>query len=84
MENAVDALKMGFAVLVFTMALSLTLYMFSQARETADSVLHSSDMTAYMEYDEATADSENREVGLETIIPTLYRYYTENYTIIFS
>ena len=83
MENAVDALKIGFAVLVFVMALSLTIYMFSQARESADIVLHSSDITEYMEYEEVSQGSENRVVGLETIIPTLYKYYKENYTVIF-
>ena len=88
MENAVDALKIGFAVLVFTMALSLAVYMFSEARETAEVVLHSSDITEYMEYQgfedySEAEDSESRVVGLETVIPTLYKYYKENYTVIF-
>ena len=83
MEDAVDALKMGFAVLVFTIALSLTIYMFSQIKTTADSVLHSSDITEFMEYEKVTANSEDRIVGLETIIPTLYKYRKENYTVIF-
>ncbi len=88
MENAVDALMIGFAVLVFTMALSLTIYMFSDAVKTSDLVLHSSDITEFMEYqgfDNYTEaeDSKNRVVGLETVIPTLYKYYKENYTVIF-
>lgn len=83
MENAVDALKMAFAVMVFVMALSLAIYMFSQARETADIVLHSSDVTQYMSYEQVSKGSENRIVGLESIIPTLYKYYKENYTVIF-
>lgn len=89
MENAVDALKIGFAVLVFIIALSLSMYMYTEARETADIVLHSSDITEFMEYTELIDDivvakqSENRVVGVETIIPTLYKYYKENYTIIF-
>jgi len=88
MENAVDALMIGFAVLVFTMALSLTIYMFSNAIKTSDMVLHSSDVTEFMEYqgfDNYTEaeDSKNRIVGIETVIPTLYKYYKENYTVIF-
>lgn len=90
MENAVDALKIGFAVLVFTMALSLAIYMFTEARETADAVLYRTDETQYMEYDQAQLDNVtnqivgmNRIVGLETIIPTLYKYKKENYTVIF-
>lgn len=89
MENAVDALKIAFAVMVFSMALSLTMYMFSQARETADAVLHSSDITEFVEYDEAKLDGSGnitgdaRVVGLESIVPTLYKYYKENYTVVF-
>lgn len=83
MENAVDALKMAFAVMVFVMALSLAIYMFSQARETADIVLHSSDVTQYMSYEQVAKGSEKRIVGLESIVPTLYKYYKENYTVIF-
>lgn len=81
MENAVDALKIAFAVIVFTMALSLAMFMFTQAKETSDVVLQASDVTEYMEYIEGSG--ENRIVGLETIIPTLYNYYRENYTVIF-
>lgn len=84
MENAVDALKIAFAVFVFIIALSLTMYMFSRARETADIVLHSSDVTEYMQYEEITSDTAgNRIVGIESIIPTLYKYTKENYTVVF-
>ena len=83
MENAVDALKMGFAVLVFTIALSLAMYMFSKARSVSEIVLHSLDISEYMEYESVEAGAETRIVGLETIIPTLYKYYKEDYTVIF-
>ena len=90
MENAVDALKLAFAVLVFVIAFTVILTMFTQARETADIVLQSSDITEYMDYTEPdeilggiTKTGEERIVGLETIIPTLYKYYKENYTVLF-
>ena len=91
MENVVVALKIAFAVFVFVMALSLAMYMFTQARETADVVLQSSDVTEFMDYTSlanvidgsTTVDGNERIVGLETIIPTLYKYYKENYTVIF-
>ena len=84
MENAVDALKIAFAVLVFTMALSLTIYMFTEARVTSDAVLQTSDVTEYMEYVESdNIENEDRIVGLETIVPTLYKYYKENFTVVF-
>lgn len=87
MENAVDSLKMAFAVFVFVMALSIVMYMFTQAKATADVVLESSDVSGYMEYieleDNKLTIEGDRIVGLETIIPTLYKYYKENYTVIF-
>lgn len=110
MENAVDALKIAFAVMVFTIALSVAMATFSQARETSEAVLFMNDKTNYYNYDEGgeatvinpgtdleyteyeitkTDGSPNitytdkRIVGIEAIIPTLYRYYKENYTVIF-
>ena len=90
MENAVDALKIAFAVLVFVIAFTVIMTMFTQARETADLVLQRSDITEYMDYIEVSQivggtanEGTDRIVGLETIIPTLYKYYKENYTVIF-
>lgn len=84
MENATDALKMAFAVLVFTMALSISVYMFSQLNQVSKAMIASTDSTAYYQYIRTDANSKNyRIVGLETIIPTLYKYYKENYTILF-
>lgn len=90
MENAVDALKMAFAIIVFVVCLSMIMFMFTKAKETSDIVLQSSDITEYMDYTKSTeivggvsTNGEERIVGLETIIPTLYKYYKENYTVIF-
>ena len=47
MENAVEALKMAFAVMLLTLALSLSIAFFSKARSTAETVLQSADETAY-------------------------------------
>lgn len=84
MENAIDALEIAFAVLIFTMALTVTLTMFSRANEVSQLVLKSSDITQYYTYEEnAGEEGQSRIVGLETIIPTLYKYYKENYTVLF-
>ena len=93
MENAVDALKMAFAVIVFVMALTIGIAVFTQARTASDVILQSQDSTEYYEYisagvyDDETGQwistGDTRIVGLETIIPTLYRYYKENYTVVF-
>lgn len=83
MENAVDALKIAFAVLVFVIALTVAITMFTQLNQVSKIVLASSDITQYYEYEIATDEQRNRIVGLETIIPTLYKYYRENYTVLF-
>ncbi len=83
MENATDALKIAFAVLVFTMALSISMVMFSRLNDVSSFVISSTDITQYYEYEGADVNKTNRIVGIETIIPTLYKYYKENYTVIF-
>lgn len=84
MENAVKALEMAFAVMVFVMALSVSMVSFNSAKATSDIVLYAQDETNYYDYQGATGKAaENRIVGIETIIPTLYKYYKENYTVVF-
>lgn len=87
MENAVEALKMAFAVLVLVFALGISIAFFSKARETAEIVLQSADETAYYDYtryDVPEDPSGNRIVGYETIIPTLYKYDKERYKVVFK
>ena len=86
MENAVDALKMAGAVLMFVMALSVSIVAFGQVRQTADLVLDQTDRESYnidgdFNY-EATATE--RQVSIETIIPSIYRAYNEQYKIVFE
>lgn len=83
MENVTEALKLAFSVLFFVGALTISIMIFSQARETSDILLYRQDPTNYYEYVEAS-NNKNRVVGVETIIPTLYRYYKENYTVVFK
>lgn len=86
MENATDALKMAGAVLIFVLAISIIILAFGQVRETADTILDYRDReTVYIEgnyYYEQTGTE--RQVGLETIIPSIYRAYLENYKIVFD
>ena len=83
MENATDALKIAFAAFVFIMALTIAITMFSQLNQVSKIVVSSSDNTKYYEYKATTDDEKTRIVGLESIIPTLYKYYKENYTVLF-
>ena len=49
MENAVDALKMGFAVLVFVIAISVSIMAMGQAKETSEPVFYMTDKTNFYE-----------------------------------
>lgn len=86
MENAADALKMAGAVLLFVLAVSVAIVSFGQARETADTILDYKDReTVYIDgnlYYKTTGTE--RTVGLETVIPTIYRAYLENYKVVFE
>lgn len=87
MENVTDALYMAFAVLIFVLALSITMSSFSIARVAASSIVENQDREndyTYVKYEDENGNLEtNRIVGKETIIPTLYRAYAENYMVRF-
>lgn len=83
MEDAAEALKMAFAVFAFIMAAGIAIVMFNQSKEVADIVINSNDRTyleAYTESDINNTDH-GRIVGVETVVPTLYRYYKEKYSV---
>ena len=74
MENIADALKMAGAALLFIIAFSVAMVMFSKARSTTDAVLDNLQIDDFFPQVEALSTNVTREVGVETIIPTLYRY----------
>ena len=82
MENAVDALKIAFAVIVFVIAITTAFAVFSEAREVSDYLLYLNDKTNFEQY-VPEYNRTNRIVGIETIIPAIRRYVTdnENYSI---
>lgn len=92
MENAADALKLAFYVIVFVLALTISIATFTKAKETSDMVLTIADESRYYEYEQISVnnlgnsvdDAGNRIVGLETIIPTLYKYDKERYRVEFK
>ena len=87
MENAAEALKMAGAVLLFLIAISVSIISFGNVREAADTILEYKDReTAYIdgEYYYSQSTENEREVGLETLLPTLSRVYTENYKVVFE
>lgn len=89
MENVTDALYIAFAMLVFIMALSYSMYMINRLNVTSKVLVYGLDETNHYEAMSladlmSTADEESkttRIVGIDTIIPTLYRYYKESYSV---
>ena len=76
MENAVDALKMSFSVLILLIALSITFYLFNKTKETIYTLLWYSDRENYYSYE--YQDLENgREVHVDTLISTLKNFKTQ-------
>lgn len=86
MENAADALKMAAAVLMFVLALSISINAFGEVRQTSQIILDSKDRE--YEYGEGSYVENNgstqRVVGLDTIVPSIYKAYKENYKIVFT
>ena len=93
MENAADALIMASAVFVLILILSITAFAFSNARLSLDNIFTLSDK----EFTTVQGDEEyyylstsglnenlTRTVGIETIIPSIYRAFAENYKIEFD
>lgn len=80
MENAVDALKIAFGMLVFVIALTLAFMVFSQATQTSTKMLFASDKTNYYTYSDEP-NEQGRIVGADVVISSLYRYYKESVVV---
>lgn len=52
MENAVDALKMAAAILIFIIAIGSSFSLFGTAKQTADSIILMRNKQAYLEHEE--------------------------------
>lgn len=74
MENAVEALKMAGAAALFVLAFTIAMTMFTRARQTTDAVLDNLKLDDFFQKVEPLNNNTTREVGIETVIPTLYRY----------
>mgnify|MGYP004495570967 CR=1 FL=1 len=85
MENAVDALKIAAGVLMFVLALTISISCFSQANESITTIVNMKDKDTNILYDNIKpSNSLTRIVGVETIIPTLYKTYDENIEVYFK
>lgn len=82
MENAVEALKIAFAVMMLVLALTLSISSFSNASSAVSSIINIRDRETEYTYAEPSTNL-TRTVGVETIVPTMYRAYKENIQIYF-
>lgn len=85
MENVTQALFMAFAMFVFLIALTYSIYMIRTLNVTSKTLMYRVDETnKYESMRLAEIDSDirsSRTVSIDTIIPTLYRYYKESYSV---
>ena len=86
MDNAIHAIIIAFSCIVFVFALTLAMYMFTQVTSTSEVMFYLSDKTNFYENidlkrTESAVEKRKRIVDLETITPTLYRYYKERFCV---
>lgn len=84
MENVADALKIAAGVLIFVLALSISITALGEVRQTSDMIMQYNDKEYSYTYVESNNNSTQRIVEVETVIPSIYKAYKENYKIIFK
>ena len=91
MENAVEALEMAFAMLIFLLALALALFLFGKVKGLSDFVDRNKDIKYLEHVSKMDLNSEEyvttgrtrvaRRVKVKDILPALYSYSTETQSI---
>lgn len=91
MENSVEALKLAGGVLIFVIAISITISSFNNVTQAINRIFNYEQDEEYVKDFEGNylnfinfdIDNGTREVGIDTIIPMIYRAYRENFAIYF-
>ena len=92
MENGVEAIKMAFGIFIFVLAISISISCFGSAAQALQRIwqIQQSDESFvtdangnYLNYIDFKIGDGTREVGVETIVPTMYKAYKENFAIYF-
>ena len=87
MENLSHALYLAAAMLAFVVAFTAALILVNKLNSTASEIVYSLDGSYYDSFSlrSLIEDNEDRNrariVGIDTIIPTLYRYYKESFAV---
>lgn len=82
MDNVTRALFIAFAVMALAIGLSFGLYLTGNMNNVATKLIQAQDKTR--DYESVSYDSNgitNREVGIDTVISTLYKYYKESFSV---
>ena len=79
MENAADALKIAFAILIFVIAITIVFTMISKVKSTADDVLFYADDTNYQQH--VNSRETNRTVSKAEVVSALHRYNKESLAV---
>lgn len=82
MENVAEALKIAFGIMMFVIALTMSISSFSQANEAIGSIIEMRDREIDYTYVQPTKEL-SRMVSAETIVPMMYKAYKENIEIYF-
>lgn len=82
MENVTRALILAFSMLIFAVAFAFAMYLINGLLTTSNVLLGSVSTTNYYDNIKVSGNATaTREVGVDTIIPTLYRYAKESYAV---
>lgn len=81
MENITRALILAFSMLMFVIGFSYSMYLINGLTTTSNVLLDTISTKNYYDNLEVSSDLTTRDVGVETIVSTLYRYYKENYAV---
>lgn len=89
MENGVEALKLASSVLIFVIAITITISVFTSATQALNRIFTAGEAEEYVTDAEGNYlnfvrfDGGTRKVNVETVIPAIYRAYKERYAIYF-
>ena len=89
MENGVEALKIASGMLIFVLAITITISAFTTASQALNQIFTAKDAHEYVTDADGNYlnfvkfDGGTRKVSVDTIIPSIYRAYKENYAIYF-
>ena len=64
--------------MLFILAFSITMIMFGKCRATADTVMDHLQINLFMQGINGNENNVTRRVGIETVIPTIYRYNNQD------